>query len=213
MTFKLNPLMSTLAAALALSAASASAVTLRVGNQGDALSMDPHSLNESLQISVVENVYEALVTRDANYKIAPLLATSWKQTSPMVWRFTTKRGSNQRPDARSHWVAAICTSGPLSRSPENQNKLNAAGLLAGIGNKLLAWAAAVPGGIGTSPMATRWRLAACTGLPCTDTAGTTAWAGCGPAVRATSSSASTAAAPTSTTAHRDHNEENNMGRS
>ena len=57
MAFKLNPLVATLAAALALTAVSASAVTLRIGNQGDALSMDPHSLNESLQISVVENVY------------------------------------------------------------------------------------------------------------------------------------------------------------
>ncbi|PIT81416.1 ABC transporter substrate-binding protein [Limnohabitans sp. 15K] len=92
MAFKLNPLVATLAAALALTAVSASAVTLRVGNQGDALSMDPHSLNESLQISVVENVYETLVTRDANYKLAPLLATSWKQTAPTVWRFELRKG-------------------------------------------------------------------------------------------------------------------------
>lgn len=42
--------------ALALPAA---AVTLRIANQGDALSMDPHSLNESLQITVVENVLRA----------------------------------------------------------------------------------------------------------------------------------------------------------
>ena len=92
MAFKLNPFVATLAAALALSAVSASAVTLRVGNQGDALSMDPHSLNESLQISVVENVYETLVSRDANYKLTPLLATSWKQTSPTVWRFELRKG-------------------------------------------------------------------------------------------------------------------------
>ena len=31
----------------------ANAATLRVANQGDALSLDPHSLNESLQLSVV----------------------------------------------------------------------------------------------------------------------------------------------------------------
>jgi hypothetical protein len=92
MAFKLNPLVATLATVLALTAASASAVTLRVGNQGDALSMDPHSLNESLQISVVENVYETLVSRDANYKLTPLLATSWKQTSPTVWRFELRKG-------------------------------------------------------------------------------------------------------------------------
>ena len=92
MAFKLNPLVATLTAVMALSAVSASAVTLRIGNQGDALSMDPHSLNESLQLTVVENVYESLVTRDANYKLAPLLATSWKQTAPTVWRFNLRKG-------------------------------------------------------------------------------------------------------------------------
>jgi peptide/nickel transport system substrate-binding protein len=78
--------------ALAVATLSASAVTLRIGNQGDALSMDPHSLNESLQISVNENVFEALVTRDRDYKLAPSLATDWKQTSPTVWRFNLRKG-------------------------------------------------------------------------------------------------------------------------
>ena len=35
----------------------ANAKTIRIGNQGDALSLDPHSLNESLQLSVTGNVY------------------------------------------------------------------------------------------------------------------------------------------------------------
>jgi len=52
----------------------ASAATLRVANQGDALSLDTHSLNESLQLSVVGNVYEGLVYRDRNYKLEPALA-------------------------------------------------------------------------------------------------------------------------------------------
>ena len=78
--------------ALAVAAMSASAVTLRIGNQGDALSMDPHSLNESLQISVDENVYETLVTRDRDYKLTPSLATAWKQTSPTVWHFDLRKG-------------------------------------------------------------------------------------------------------------------------
>ena len=70
----------------------AQAVTLRVANQGDALSMDPHSLNETLQISVVSNVYEPLVMRGRDYKLAPALATSWKQTAPTVWRFELRKG-------------------------------------------------------------------------------------------------------------------------
>src|SRR3569623_3188369 len=70
----------------------AAAVTLKIGNQGDALSMDPHSLNESLQISVDENVYEPLVTRGRDYKLAPARATAWMQTSPSVWHFDLSKG-------------------------------------------------------------------------------------------------------------------------
>jgi peptide/nickel transport system substrate-binding protein len=81
----------TLAAVLAL-ALPAAAVTLRIANQGDALSMDPHSLNESLQITVVENVYEPLIWRDDKFKLTPMLATSWKQTAPTVWRFELRKG-------------------------------------------------------------------------------------------------------------------------
>ncbi|MBX3609750.1 MAG: ABC transporter substrate-binding protein [Hydrogenophaga sp.] len=69
-----------------------SAQTVRIGNQGDALSMDPHSLNESLQLSVTGNVYEPLVGRDRNLKLTPALATSWKQTSPNVWAFELRKG-------------------------------------------------------------------------------------------------------------------------
>ena len=43
-------------AALTLACGLAQAVTLRVSNQGDVQSMDPHSLNESLQLSFTGNV-------------------------------------------------------------------------------------------------------------------------------------------------------------
>ncbi len=70
----------------------ASAVTLRIANQGDALSLDPHSLNESLQLTVLNNIYEPLVVRGSDYKLAPALATDWKQTEPTVWRFNLRKG-------------------------------------------------------------------------------------------------------------------------
>jgi hypothetical protein len=59
-------------AALILSATGmvASAQTARIANQGDALSMDPHSLNESLQLSVTGNVYEPLVGRGKDLALA-----------------------------------------------------------------------------------------------------------------------------------------------
>ncbi len=86
-----------LAAVLVCSALSATALvanaqTIRVANQGDALSMDPHSLNESLQHSITGNVYEPLVGRNKDLSLAPALATEWKQLSPTVWRFELRRG-------------------------------------------------------------------------------------------------------------------------
>ncbi|MFT4194794.1 ABC transporter substrate-binding protein [Ottowia sp.] len=80
------------AAALLALGAAASAQTARIANQGDALSLDPHSLNESLQLSVNSNAYEALVGWNKKLEMVPMLATAWKQTSPTVWRFELRKG-------------------------------------------------------------------------------------------------------------------------
>ena len=92
MKFQKKSMISLAAAALLATSFVASAVTLRIANQGDALSLDPHSLNEALQITVLNNVYEGLVTRGRDYKLAPALATDWKQTAPTVWRFNLRKG-------------------------------------------------------------------------------------------------------------------------
>ncbi|MEO5772197.1 MAG: ABC transporter substrate-binding protein [Burkholderiaceae bacterium] len=77
---------------LAASCSLAHAVTLRVADVGDVQSMDPHSLNETLQLSFTGNIYEALVARGKDMKLVPALATQWKQTSPTVWRFELRKG-------------------------------------------------------------------------------------------------------------------------
>lgn len=92
MKFKPNLLSAAVFCAVAATSFVASAQTLRVANQGDSLSMDPHSLNESLQLSVTGNAYEGLVIRNKDLSLAPGLATSWKQTSPTVWRFELRKG-------------------------------------------------------------------------------------------------------------------------
>lgn len=81
-----------LALALAAACGIAAAKTVRIANQGDAQSMDPHSLNESMQLSFTGNIYEPLVGRDKKLGLVPALATSWSQSSPTVWRFTLRRG-------------------------------------------------------------------------------------------------------------------------
>ncbi len=81
-----------LVTSLAIGLAPAQARTLRLADQGDMLSLDPHSLNETLQLTMLANVYEGLVGYGKDMKLIPLLATDWKQTSPTVWRFNLRKG-------------------------------------------------------------------------------------------------------------------------
>lgn len=69
----------------------AAAQTVRIANQGDALSLDPHSLNESLQLSINGNSYDPLVDLDKDLNLVPGLATAWQQLSPTVWRFELRQ--------------------------------------------------------------------------------------------------------------------------
>ncbi|MDM0114483.1 ABC transporter substrate-binding protein [Variovorax sp. J22R133] len=92
MSFKRQLFAASLFAALAAAGMAAHAQTIRVANQGDMLSLDPHSLNEAMQLSSTQNVYETLAGRNKDLSLAPLLATSWKQTSPTVWRFELRKG-------------------------------------------------------------------------------------------------------------------------
>jgi peptide/nickel transport system substrate-binding protein len=80
-----------IAATMASTLGAAHAVTFKFANQGDALSLDPHSLNESFQLSFLSNVYEPLVNRDKAMKLTPGLATAWQQTSATVWRFSLRK--------------------------------------------------------------------------------------------------------------------------
>ena len=76
-----------------LAAASTSlAKTLRWSTQGDASTVDPHAQNESFTNAINGLVYEYLVDYDKDVKLAPALATSWRNTSPTTWVFQLRRG-------------------------------------------------------------------------------------------------------------------------
>ena len=92
----MKPIFRTFAAIVVASAALASAGNaasqmLRIANQGDILSLDPHSLNESLQLNVMANVYEPLIGRNKDQSLAPLLAANWRQISNTVWYFELRK--------------------------------------------------------------------------------------------------------------------------
>ena len=99
-TFKWTRYCVSVAIASVLALGTAHAATVRIANQGDALSMDPHSLNESLQLSVTNNIYESLVGVSKDLKFEPGLATSWKQTAPTVWRFELRKNVRFHDDTR-----------------------------------------------------------------------------------------------------------------
>ena len=84
--------LSLLSAALARACGIGQAATLRVADLGDITSMDPHSFNETLQLSFTGSIYEGLVGRAKNMSLVPALATKWSKTSPTVWRFDLRRG-------------------------------------------------------------------------------------------------------------------------
>jgi peptide/nickel transport system substrate-binding protein len=81
-----------LAAAL-LCPALALARTLTWANAADAVTLDPHSLAEGLTLALNQQIYEPLITRDAQGKTQPALAESWTLTSdPLVWEFHLRAG-------------------------------------------------------------------------------------------------------------------------
>ena len=84
-------LLGLLAAAVVLPAA-ARAATFRMANNGDVTAMDPDTLEETVQLSFLANIYEPLVQRNADLKLIPGLAVKWRQVSPTVWRFDLRPG-------------------------------------------------------------------------------------------------------------------------
>jgi peptide/nickel transport system substrate-binding protein len=88
---RLNRLLAAAAAALALAAVPAHAVTLKWAAQNDILTLDPHSQNHATTISILQHAYEPLVRYDKKFQVEPCLATSWQQLTPAQWRFNLRK--------------------------------------------------------------------------------------------------------------------------
>ena len=78
--------------ALALAVHPAHAKELRFAFQGDADSMDPHTLNETFTLGFLGNIYEGLIRRGPDLTIEPALAVRWEIVAPDRWRFHLRRG-------------------------------------------------------------------------------------------------------------------------
>jgi peptide/nickel transport system substrate-binding protein len=87
------PLILSTAIALCAPARAADARTeLRIALAADVSSLDPHYLNVAPSIAIASHIFDTLVSVDANGKLIPGLATSWRAIDPTTWEFTLRRG-------------------------------------------------------------------------------------------------------------------------
>lgn len=77
---------------LAACASPAAAATFRWAYDTDIASLDPYTRNETLQLSLLGNVYEPLIRRGRALELEPALATGWRRVAPLVWRFELRPG-------------------------------------------------------------------------------------------------------------------------
>jgi peptide/nickel transport system substrate-binding protein len=83
--------------ALALLSLCVEAKTLRYASQFDPGTMDPHALASTYNNRVLSQIYEPLVSRDADFKVEPRLALSWTPLDGgKGWRFKL------RPNVKFH---------------------------------------------------------------------------------------------------------------
>ena len=54
--------------------------------------MNPHGSDADCNLSVMSNIFEGLLYRDAPGKLLPGLATSWERIDDLTWRFTLRQG-------------------------------------------------------------------------------------------------------------------------
>jgi peptide/nickel transport system substrate-binding protein len=66
--------------------------TLSVDLPGDAATLDPHVQWDTDSYTVYRNIFDNLLTRDAEGKIVPQIATSWKYVSDTVIDFEIRQG-------------------------------------------------------------------------------------------------------------------------
>ncbi|KPK34902.1 MAG: ABC transporter substrate-binding protein [Betaproteobacteria bacterium SG8_40] len=70
----------------------AQAKTFRYSTSGDILGLDPYTNNEGPNNAMKDNLYEGLIHRSHDLSLHPALATDWKQTGPLTWRFNLRKG-------------------------------------------------------------------------------------------------------------------------
>lgn len=94
---------------------------LRVSMPVDVTSLDPQKQGDMPSVSVANNIFDFLVTRDAANKLAPGIATAWSSPDEKTWRFTIRKGvtfHNGEPcDANAVAYSINRLKDPATKSP------------------------------------------------------------------------------------------------
>ena len=85
-------LVGALACSASLMMQSALAADLKIGLSADVSSLDPHYLNIAPNVAFSAHIFDALLNVDANGKLVPGLATSWRAVDATTWEFKLRRG-------------------------------------------------------------------------------------------------------------------------
>ena len=86
-------LISLMFSALALCAAfAADGADLRIGLAADVTSIDPHFLNVAPNNNAAWHIFDALVHVDADARLVPGLAVSWRPVDQTTWEFKLRKG-------------------------------------------------------------------------------------------------------------------------
>ena len=119
--------LSACAVVLALAASSlpsaAAAQELKIAVAADITSMDPHFFNLFPNNNVAEHIFDKLVQMDADSKMIPGLATSWKVIDPTTWEFKLRKGvkfhrrQRSSPPRTSRSRSTACRTCPNSPGP------------------------------------------------------------------------------------------------
>ena len=77
---------------LALAGLGASAADLRIGVASEITTLDPHFFHLTSNTEIHKGIYSGLVTQDANMKVVPDLAVSWRTLDDTHWEFKLRPG-------------------------------------------------------------------------------------------------------------------------
>src|SRR6185369_17754249 len=86
-------LLAAVAVASSLAAAlPASGADLKIAVAADVTSIDPHFFNLFPNNNIAEHIFDKLVQMDADSKMIPGIATSWKVINPTTWECKLRKG-------------------------------------------------------------------------------------------------------------------------